>query len=121
MTDVVNGLKKAQVLTSELYGILNDLTEDMRARTGHGAGTRSCKSCGIHGHRSDACPNKTRSIVPESKKLSELEFDDVQEKFEELGTSKKVAEELGLPMREVNFAVEVKDFQAYLAHRKRYL
>lgn len=104
----VEMIKKARALTAEIYAILDEMID----RQPGIRSARKCKICRKDDHMSNRCPERGRRIS------SSFEFKDVLEKFGEYGSSQQVAEEMGLPVEEVNAALEFKDYKGYLTRQR---
>ncbi len=107
-------LKKARSLAAELYTVLDEVIGDDEPT--HERGERHCSICLKRGHRKDTCPDKPNPR--KTKKLTELEFNDAHERFHDLASSRAVADELNLPIGEVNAALETKEYRIYISRAR---
>lgn len=91
---------------------------------------RFCTICGKSGHRRDTCPENggakkrrnpdamdgTVSEKKEDRPLTEGQYDFVQDNKKDL-TSLQMANEMNMPLEEVNKAFVARDYDYYIEHR----
>lgn len=89
---------------------------------------RLCSKCGGSGHRRDTCPetksrggykddlDETPDEPKGNKPLSEGQYDFVQDNKKGM-TSLQMANEMNMPLEEVNKAFVARDYDYYIEHR----